>query len=143
MSARRKARKRALDVLFGADVKEITLAQALEEAEVIAAREPERASSWNYARELVAGVIDHHLDIDDLLAQTSTSWPLNRMPAVDRAVLKLAVWEILHNPDVPPGVSISEAVELVSELSTEASGPFVHGILAAIAEGRSGDSLQT
>ena len=143
MSARRKARKRALDVLFGADVKEITLAQALEEAEVIAAREPERASSWNYARELVTGVINHRLDIDDLLAQTSTSWPLNRMPAVDRAVLKLAVWEILHNPDVPPGVSISEAVELVSELSTEASGPFVQGILAAIAEGRSGDSLQT
>ena len=65
MSARRKARKRALDVLFGADVKEITLAQALEEAEVIAAREPERASSWNYARELVTGVIDHRLDIED------------------------------------------------------------------------------
>jgi len=101
VSARRKARKRALDVLFSADVKEITLAQALEDAELIAAREPERASSWAYARELVQGVVDHRLDINDVLAETSTSWPLDRMPSVDRAVLRLAVWEILHNPDVP------------------------------------------
>lgn len=142
MSARRKARKRALDVLFSADVKEITLAQALEDAELIAAREPERASSWTYARELVQGVVDHRLDINDVLAETSTSWPLDRMPSVDRAVLRLAVWEILHNPDVPTGVAISEAVELVSELSTEASGPFVHGILAAIAEGHGIEQTQ-
>jgi len=142
VSARRKARKRALDVLFSADVKEITLAQALEDAELIAAREPERASSWAYARELVQGVVDHRLDINDVLAETSTSWPLDRMPAVDRAVLRLAVWEILHNPDVPTGVAISEAVELVSELSTEASGPFVHGILAAIAEGHGIEQTQ-
>jgi N utilization substance protein B len=142
VSARRKARKRALDVLFSADVKEITLAQALEDAELIAAREPERASSWAYARELVQGVVDHRLDINDVLAETSTSWPLDRMPAVDRAVLRLAVWEILHNPDVPTGVAISEAVELVSELSTEASGPFVHGILAAIAEGQGIEQTQ-
>lgn len=142
MSARRKARKRALDVLFSADVKEITLAQALEDAELIAAREPERASSWAYARELVQGVVDHRLDINDVLAETSTSWPLDRMPSVDRAVLRLAVWEILHNPDVPTGVAISEAVELVSELSTEASGPFVHGILAAIAEGHGIEQTQ-
>jgi N utilization substance protein B len=142
VSARRKARKRALDVLFSADVKEITLAQALEDAELIAAREPERASSWTYARELVQGVVDHRLDINDVLAETSTSWPLDRMPSVDRAVLRLAVWEILHNPDVPTGVAISEAVELVSELSTEASGPFVHGILAAIAEGHGIEQTQ-
>jgi len=142
VSARRKARKRALDVLFSADVKEITLAQALEDAELIAAREPERASSWAYARELVQGVVDHRLDINDVLAETSTSWPLDRMPSVDRAVLRLAVWEILHNPDVPTGVAISEAVELVSELSTEASGPFVHGILAAIAEGHGIEQTQ-
>lgn len=134
MSARRKARRRALDILFSADVAEVDLGDALAAASTQAADEPQRASSWDYASEIVSGVIDHRDEIDALLSGTSTAWPLERMPSVDRALLRLAVWEILHNPEVPSAVAISEAVAMAGELSTEASGGFVHGILASIAE---------
>ena len=134
MSARRKARRRALDILFSADVAEVDVAAALVAASDQAAHDPQRASSWDYAKEIVSGVIDHREEIDALLSGTSTTWPLDRMPSVDRAVLRLAVWEILHNPEVPSAVAISEAVAMAGELSTEASGGFVHGILASITE---------
>jgi len=134
VSARRKARRRALDILFSADVAEVDLADALAAASTQAADEPQRASSCDYASEIVSGVIDHRDEIDALLSGTSTTWPLERMPSVDRALLRLAVWEILHNPEVPSAVAISEAVAMAGELSTEASGGFVHGILASIAE---------
>ena len=134
MSARRKARRRALDILFSADVAEVDLGAALVAASDQAAHDPQRASSWDYAKEIVSGVIDHREEIDALLTGTSTTWPLDRMPSVDRAVLRLAVWEILHNPEVPSAVAISEAVAMAGELSTEASAGFVHGILASITE---------
>jgi N utilization substance protein B len=134
VSARRKARRRALDILFSADVAEVDVAAALVAASDQAAHDPQRASSWDYAKEIVSGVIDHREEIDALLSGTSTTWPLDRMPSVDRAVLRLAVWEILHNPEVPAAVAISEAVAMAGELSTEASGGFVHGILASVAE---------
>lgn len=134
MSARRKARRRALDILFSADVAEVDLADALAQATAQATKEPQRASSWDYASEIVSGVITHRDEIDALLSATSQTWPLERMPSVDRALLRLAVWEILHNPEVPQAVAISEAVAMAGELSTEASGGFVHGILASIAE---------
>ncbi len=134
MSARRKARRRALDILFSADVAEVDLADALASATEQAAKEPQRSSSWEYAREIVSGVIDHRAEIDAVLSGTSATWPLDRMPSVDRALLRLATWEILHNPEVPSAVAISEAVEMAGELSTEASGGFVHGILASIAQ---------
>jgi N utilization substance protein B len=142
VSARRKARKRALDVLFSADVRGVELTVALDEAEIIASRQPERSSSWGYAKEMVEGVLAHRGEIDQLLSDTSESWPLERMPTVDRAVLRIGVWEILYNPNVPLAVVISEAVELASELSTEASGGFVHGILSAIAEHTSPAEVQ-
>ncbi len=134
MSARRKARRRALDILFSADVADVDLADALVAATEQAARDPQRASSWDYARQIVSGVIDHREEIDRVLSGTSTTWPLDRMPSVDRSLLRLAAWEILHNPRVPTAVVISEAVDMAGELSTEASAGFVHGILAAIAE---------
>lgn len=96
-----------------------------------------RASSWEYAQVLLDGVVAHAEEIDRVISETSTSWPLERMPAVDRAVVRLATWELLFNPDVPPAVVIAEAVALVNELSTEASGGFVHGLLAALADKRS------
>ena len=134
MSARHKARKRALDILFSADINDTPLDEALREAEVRANSEPERSSSWDYAREIVEGIVIHSDEVDRLLRETSTSWPLERMPAVDRGVLRIATWELIHNADIPSAVAISEAVELVAELSTEASSGFVHGILAAIAK---------
>lgn len=133
MSARHKARKRAVDILFGADINEQSLADALQAAQKRAQDEPERASSWDYAHAIVDGLIAHGEGVDQVLRSTSQSWPLERMPTVDRAVLRVATWELLHNPDIPSAVAIAEAVDLVNELSTEASSGFVHGILAAIA----------
>ena len=133
MSARHKARKRAVDILFSADINEQPLEEALLAAQARAQSEPERSSSWDYAQMIVGGMIAHGESVDQLLRDTSQSWSLERMPTVDRAVLRVATWEILHNPDIPTAVAIAEAVELVNELSTEASSGFVHGILAAIA----------
>jgi transcription antitermination protein NusB len=132
VSARTKARKRALDVLYSADVRGDSAEAALEAESLRAAGRPERASSWPYAREVVQGVIDHAQEIDRLIADHSTSWPLERMPAVDRAILRIAVWEARFNPDVPVGVAIDEAVELAKELSTDDSPRFVNGLLTAI-----------
>ncbi len=134
MSARHKARKRALEILFSADISGQRLVDALGAAAIRATDEPQRSSSWGYAEEIVHGIIAQGDAIDGLLRDTSQSWPLERMPAVDRAVLRIATWEIVHNPDVPSAVAISEAAELVNELSTDSSATFVHGILATIAE---------
>ncbi len=132
MSARTKARKRALDVLFAADVRGETAEQSLEAESLRAAARPERASSWPYAREIVQGVIDHATEIDEAIGSHSTSWPLDRMPAVDRGILRIAVWEARYNPEVPVGVAVDEAVELAKELSTDDSPKFVNGLLMAI-----------
>jgi transcription antitermination protein NusB len=134
VSARRKARKRALDVLFSADIREIDLGEAIAQARVEAANEPERQGSWLYADQIITGVEANLADIDDIISRTSTSWPIDRMPAVDRTILRIGVWELLHNPEIPAPVAISEALEIANELSTESSGAFVHGILASIAE---------
>jgi len=133
VSARHKSRKRAVDILFSADINEQPLEDALVAAQARAQDEPERSSSWEYAHMIVGGIIAHGGSVDQVLRDTSQSWSLERMPTVDRAVLRVATWEILHNPDIPTAVAIAEAVDLVNELSTEASSGFVHGILAAIA----------
>ena len=132
MSARTKSRKRALDVLFSADVRGDSVEQALEAESLRAAARPERANSWPYAREIVQGVIDKQDEIDFLITRHSTSWPMDRMPAVDRGILRIAVWESRYNGEVPVGVAIDEAVELAKELSTDDSPKFVNGVLNAI-----------
>lgn len=133
MSARSKARKRALDILFSADVRGDALAARLEAEAARAASEPERAASWLYAREIVDGVADCWDEIDEQIRTHSRDWKIERMPAVDRAVLRIGVWELLFNDEVPSAVAIDEAVELAKQFSTEESGAFVHGVLARIA----------
>jgi N utilization substance protein B len=133
MSARTKARKRALDILFQADVRGDTPATVLAAEAKRAANEPAREASWLYAREIVDGVIDNQDAIDEQITTFAKDWTLARMPAVDRAVLRIGAWEILYNDEVPTAVAIDEAVELVKEFSTDESGPFVHGVLARIA----------
>jgi N utilization substance protein B len=133
MSARSKARKRALDILFQADVRGDEIGIILAAEAQRAAGEPARQASWLYAREIVDGVIDNREAIDEQITTFAKDWSLARMPAVDRAVLRIGVWEILYNDDVPTAVAIDEAVELVKEFSTDESGPFVHGVLARIA----------
>lgn len=133
MSARSKARKRALDMLFQADVRDAPPADVLAAEAARAAGEPAREASWLYAREIVDGVIAHRTEIDEVIRAHARDWKLERMPAVDRSVLRIGVWELLHNPDVPAAVAIDEAVDLAKQYSTEESGAFVHGVLGRIA----------
>ncbi len=133
MSARTKARKRALDILFQSDVRGEELAAILASEAKRAASEPARESSWLYAREIVDGIIDNRDAIDEQITTFAKDWSLARMPAVDRALLRIGTWEILYNDGVPTAVAIDEAVELAKEFSTEESGSFVHGVLARIA----------
>lgn len=134
MSARTKARKRALDMLFQADVRGEQIADIVRAEASRAAGEPDRMASWLYAREIVDGVSDHREEIDELIASSSQGWSLDRMPNIDRALIRLASWEILHNPEVPAAVAINEAVDLAKEFSTDDSGRFVNGVLGRIAE---------
>ena len=136
MSARTKARKRALDILYNADVRQIPFAQSLRAEAERAVNEPAREASWLYAREIVDGVIDHADEIDALITQLAKGWTLSRMPLVDRAILRIGVWEILYNEQVPDGVAISEAVEAATVLSTDDSAGFINGLLASVAESR-------
>ena len=133
MSARTKARKRALDILFQADVRGEELPVVLAVEAKRAASEPDRQASWLYARDIVDGVIDNRDAIDEQITTFAKDWSLQRMPAVDRALLRIGAWEILYNDDVPTAVAIDEAVELAKEFSTDDSGSFVHGVLARIA----------
>ena len=133
MSARSKARKRALDILFQADVRGDDVGVTLAAEAKRAAGEPAREASWLYAREIVDGVIDHREEIDEQITTHSRDWKLERMPAVDRALLRMGVWEVLFNDEVPTAVAIDEAVELAKEFSTDDSGAFVHGVLARVA----------
>ena len=132
MSARTKARKRALDILYAADLRQAPVGDLLEAEAKRAASEPQRQASWLYARDIVDGVQDHRSEIDDLIAQHAQGWTLARMPAVDRAILRIGVWELVYNDEVPAAVAIDEAVELAKELSTDESSGFVHGVLAAV-----------
>ena len=133
MSARSKARKRALDILFQADVRGDEPATILAAEAKRAAGEPARQTSWLYARDIVDGVIDNRDAIDEQIATFAKDWTLARMPAVDRAVLRIGVWELLYNDEVPDGVAIDEAVELAKEFSTDDSGSFIHGVLGRVA----------
>jgi len=135
VSARSKARKRALDMLYIADVRQASLRDILREEAERAAAQPQRSSSWPYAEDIVRGVIDNADAIDRLIELHATGWSLARMPAVDRAILRVAVWELVHNSDIPTPVAISEAVEFATLLSTDDSAAFVNGVLGAIADG--------
>lgn len=136
MSARTKARKRAIDVLYGADLRERAIADAVVEEQRRADQEPARAASWRYAREIIEGVDAHRTALDEAIAAHAHGWALERMPVLDRAILRVGAWEILHNDEVPDAVAISEAVQLAGELSTDDSGGFVNGVLSAIARDR-------
>lgn len=151
MKARRIARRLALDVLYEAEIRaELPL-------EVFAAREREGwvipgagdeepevlerdlneepgEESLAYARILVEGVQGHHADLDALIARYADRWAIERMPIVDRNLLRMALFELLFRDDIPVAVAINEAVELAKALSTDDSGRFINGLLGRIAE---------
>jgi N utilization substance protein B len=129
LAARSKARKRALDILFEAELRRESALSVLE-ARIIQADPPVSA----YAAELVRGVHAHRAQIDRLLAENSRGWTLDRMPAVDRNILRIGCYELLWGTEIPDPVAISEAVILARDLSTEASPTFVNGLLARLLE---------
>jgi N utilization substance protein B len=128
MPARSKARKRALDILYASELRREKPVEALDRA--IADGE---GPTNDYTSELVRGFVEHQSRIDDLLSTYALGWSLERMPAVDRNVLRLGVWELLYAADVPDAVAVSEAMNLVSDLSTDESPAFVNGVLGGIA----------
>ena len=129
MAARSKARKRALDILFEAEIRGESPLSILE-ARTIRAEPPVS----DYAAELVRGVQAHREEIDRLLAENSRGWTLDRMPAVDRNILRIGGYELLWGGEVPEAVAISEAVLLAGDMSTDASPAFVNGLLARLLE---------
>lgn len=131
MGARTKARKRALDVLFEADQRGVAVGELLARRVV----EPGAETALpQYSVEVVEGVLAHLERIDEVLATHAHGWTIARMPAVDRALLRIGTWEILWNDDVPDAVAVDEAVGLARELSTDESPSFVNGLLGRVVE---------
>jgi N utilization substance protein B len=132
MAARSKARKRALDVLFASELRGESPNDALDRA-IAEGDAPTNA----YTVTLVRGVVERQARIDEILADYAEGWTLARMPAVDRNVLRLGVYELLFVDDVPDAVAVSEAMALVRDLSTDESPAFVNGILGNIQRNKS------
>jgi len=132
MPARRKARKRALDVLYEADLRSAPIGDTL--AAVVARTEPPRPPYLDYTVTLVEGVATHVDRIDELIGSYAEGWTLERMPPVDRNLARIAVFELLYADDIDAPVAISEAVELARQLSTDDSPRFLNGVLGRIAD---------
>ena len=131
MPARSRARKRALDLLYAAEMRGEDVVRFLDQA-----IEAGEGPSNPYVEVLVRGVAEHRGRIDELLTEYSEGWALNRMPAVDRSVLRMGVYELLWADDVPDAVAVDEAVTLVRDLSTDDSPGFVNGVLGAMLRGK-------
>ena len=126
MSARRKARKRALDFLYEADIRGATALSLLSE------RPAEELSQGDYVRELLVGVEEHLSKIDELITTYAQGWDMDRLPAVDRNILRLGIYEIVWSSDLDDGIAIDEALTLAKELSTDESAGYIHGVLGRI-----------
>ena len=135
MSSRSKSRKRALDALYAAELNNLDAIELLAGAQDAAQGRQNQDAIFDYAETLVRGVTLEQASLDSRLQNLAEGWKLERMPNLDRALLRIGAWEILHNPDVPNEVAISEAVNLASELSTDDSPKFINGVLARLAKG--------
>ena len=136
MSSRTKARKRAIDALYAAELRDGMATELLEETKEQVVDRQNQDDIFDFALELVTGVLSNQLEIDEILANVAQNWTLDRMPTLDRAILRMGIYEIAFAQDTPAEVAISEAVELATELSTEDSPGFVNGVLATVAATR-------
>jgi N utilization substance protein B len=127
LSARSKARKRALDIIFEADLKGISIP-------VTNTNDETDVEVTNYSLELVKGIKENQTQIDELITNSLQNWTFDRIPRVDRNILRIAVYELLYQKDVPTNVVISEAVSLAESLSTAESSAFVNGTLGTISK---------
>ena len=131
MSARSKARKAALDLLYEADIRGTSAVETLNLRDV-GEEGPDARPIRDYTRELVNGVGDNFRKIDELITTYAQGWDMDRLPAVDRNILRLGIYEILWSEATPDGVAIDEALTLAKELSTDESAGFIHGVLGRI-----------
>lgn len=127
--SRRAGRRRALEILYEADLKGRPIPTVLADH-----LHDEDSPPPDFALALVRGVHRHRDELDGLISAHARGWTLARMPVIDRNLLRMGLFEILHDPDVPTAVAINEAVELAKDLSTDDSGRFVNGLLARVAE---------
>jgi N utilization substance protein B len=132
VSARSKARKQCLDLLYEGDIR------SLAPADLLALREveddgPDARPVREYTKELILGIAEHRRKIDELISTYAQGWDMDRLPAVDRNILRLGIYEILWRKDLDDAVAINEALNLAKELSTEDSATYIHGVLGRIA----------
>ena len=135
MSSRTKARKRAVDALYAAELRDVMATDLLEATRDQVADRQNQDEIFAFANTLVIGVLANQIEIDEILAGVAQNWTLDRMPAVDKAILRVGIFEIAYS-DTPSQVAISEAVDLAQELSTEDSPAFINGVLATVAATR-------
>ena len=135
MSSRTKARKRAVDALYAAELRDVMATDLLEATRDQVADRQNQDEIFGFANTLVIGVLANQIEIDEILAGVAQNWTLDRMPAVDKAILRVGIFEIAYS-DTPSQVAISEAVDLAQELSTEDSPAFINGVLATVAATR-------
>ena len=133
MTARGKARKRALDILYAAELRGVSPLIVLGERPLAEGSAQSQPKPNPYVGTMVEGVVAHQSRIDELLSTYSSGWALDRMPAVDRNILRIGVFELLWCDDVPDAVVIDEAVNLAREISTDESPAFVNGVLDRVA----------
>jgi len=132
VSARSKARKQALDLLYETDIRGTNLVETLV-ARDIPAEGSDARPIRDYTRELVIGVSENRRKIDELITTYAQGWDMDRLPAVDRNILRLGIFEILWSNSVPTSVAIDEALDLAKELSSDDSSKYIHGVLGRIA----------
>ncbi len=132
MPARRRARKRALDVLYEADLRDLPVRTVL--SAYLERMPTPRPEHLPYAVSLAEGVAEHLDEIDEMIATFAEGWTIDRMPVVDRNLARIAVYELLHVPEIDDPVAITEAVELAKEMSTDDSPRFLNGLLGRIAD---------
>jgi len=129
---RHQARKRAVDLLFEAEARGLTSAEIADSRNTLAETDSEVFGLNLYTVTVARGVTEHAAHIDELISAHLQGWTLERLPAVDRAILRVAVWELLHADDVPAPVAVDEAGELAKKLSTDDSPAFVNGVLGQV-----------
>jgi transcription antitermination protein NusB len=132
LKGRHHARKRAVDLLFEAEARGLSPIEVVDVRTGLAETNPDVAPLQPYTAVVARGVGEHAAHVDDLISSHLQGWTLDRLPAVDRAILRVAVWELLYADDVPPPVAVDEAVQLAKELSTDDSPGFVNGVLGHI-----------
>ncbi len=132
VKGRHQARKRAVDLLFEAEARGLSPVEIVEVRTALTEAKQDVAALNPYTETVARGVGEHSAHIDDLISSHLQGWTLDRLPAVDRAILRVAVWELLYAEDVPEPVAVDEAVQLAKELSTDESPSFINGVLGQV-----------